>query len=225
MVAVSMRAHRRAGLIMFLTLVGCTSVPDLPDSADVATSAAASTSASRDTGPAGLASSTWSLTRKDDPAAAQTVAEDGIAPPGPYGGILSGQGLERPPVGQQIFRVEFGPNGQMLRVSDNRYFLANIYGADIPVGETWTAATLPGVAYRSASFGLQVGDRFGVAVFVQVRFGAIYLGRAVLYSWGTVNGDQLDGQFGYLLDFSDGLLAALGQVADQYPASGERVSE
>jgi hypothetical protein len=58
---------------------------------------------------------------------------------------------------------------------------------------------------------------------VQVRLSDQYLGRAVLYAWGTQDSDRVTGTFGYLLDFRGGLLAGLGQAADQYPIEGERL--
>ncbi len=112
----------------------------------------------------------------------------------------------------------------MTEVAENKYFLAKIYGTMVPVGGSWTSSTLPGVAYRSASFGLELDDRFGVAVVVHVRFGNFFLGRAVLYSWGTIADDVIEGQFGYLLDFTDGIVRFLGTVADQYPVKGNRIT-
>jgi hypothetical protein len=204
-------------------LAACVPVPALPETLDVATSAADRVTAARKTGPADLADSTWSLARiaeSDNPD--PNITRSG--PPGPYGGILAGNALERPPVGERIFLVEFGPGGEMVRITENRFFLADIYGPDVPVGGEWTGTTLPGVFYRSASYGIQIGDRFGVAVVVNVRFGEVFLGRAILYAWGTMDDDRIDGQFGYLLDFTDGAAAFLGTVADQYAVEGQRVA-
>lgn len=211
-------------LVALAWLVGCAPTFDLPESFDVATTATEKTSALAGSGAASLANSTWSLERVDDGSDAVN-SNDGDAPPGPYGGILNGDALERPPVGERIFLIELGAAGQMLRVTENRFFLAEIYGSEISIGSEWSPTVLPGVAFRSATYGVQLGSRYGFAVVVHVRFGEVFLGSAVLYSWGTVDGDALTGQLGYVLDFTRGAVPSLGTVADQYPVRGERVAE
>jgi hypothetical protein len=151
--------------------------------------------------------------------------DDPEPPPGPYGGILSGEGLARPPVGERIFLIEFGPGGEMVEARENRFFLAQFYGSTVPIGEAWVNTTLPGVVFQSASYGLQEGDHYGIAVVVHVRFANFFLGRAILYSWGDIDGDGITGQFGYLLDFTEGVVSFLGTTADQYPVTGERIEE
>lgn len=209
-----------AGLVA-MTAMGCGGVPALPETFEVATSATEKFEAESDSGPAGLTNSTWSLARVAGP---NEDAEDSAdtAPSGPYGGILSGDALERPPVGERIFLVEFGDEGQMVNVTENRFFLPRFYGDEVQITSDWHATSLPGVSYSSASYGLDVAGRFGVAVIVHVRFGNFFLGRAILYSWGTQAEDTIDGQFGYLLDFTDGVVRSLGTIADQYPIHGER---
>lgn len=210
------------GAVVGLLATGCGGVPALPDTFEVATSGTEKTEAQKGTGPAGLANSTWSLTRVADPDDSGDAGAADTTPPGPYGGLLSGDALERPPVGERIFLVEFGDQGQMVLASENRFFLPRFYGSDVPIGSQWRGTTLLGVAYNSASYGLEVGGRFGVAVIVHVRFGNFFLGRAILYSWGVQTDDTLTGTFGYLLDFTDGIVAGLGTIADQYPVTGQR---
>jgi hypothetical protein len=212
------------GLAILGGAVGCGGVPVLPQMLDVSTSASAKIPAERGTGPAALADSMWSLVRvadPGDPAEADTGGES--AARGPYGGILTGAGLERPPVGERIFLVEFGAGGVMTRVTENRFFLPRIYGSTVPVGGDWHGTTLPGISFASASYGVQDEDVFGSAVVVNVRLGNLFLGRAILYSWGTVAGHRIEGQFGYLLDFTEGMVSQLGTIADQYPVVGERI--
>lgn len=205
------------------TLVaGCAPTFELPGSFDVATTASEKTSAPAGSGAAFLANSTWSLARVDDGSHATETGAD--APPGPYGGILNGDALERPPVGERIFLIALGNSGEMVRVTENRFFLAEIYGSEIPIGGEWTATALPGVSFRSATYGVEIGTRYGFATVVHVRFGDIFLGSAVLYSWGTIDGESLTGQLGYLLDFTRGAVPALGTIADQYPVAGERTA-
>lgn len=221
------RMSCRLNLILCGLLVAsaaCNAVPDLPDSVDVATTNIDRSNAPADTGPSSLADSSWSLARVADPDNPDDEEAE-AAPPGPYGGILSGDALARPPVGERIFVVRFGPNGEMVEVTENRFFLTEVYGMTVPVGGEWSSAAIPGIFFRSASFGVQAGDRFGIAVQVQVRFGDVFLGRAILYAWGTVAGDMLTGQFGYLLDFTDGAAPFLGTIADQYPVEGQRLAE
>lgn len=206
---------------------GCRTAPALSSSIEVALSKTTSQSAERGVGPAGLANSQWSIVRKADPGPSSKSSALTMLtppPPGPYGGFLSGQALKRPPVGEEIFVAQFGDEGQMTQVTNNRYLLASVYGQTIPIGTAWWNSSLPGVSYRSASYGVQDGDRVGLAVVVHVRFLQTFVGKAVLYSWGALSNDVIDGQFGYLIDFRDGALPMLGTIADQYPIEGRRVA-
>ncbi|MBL8877721.1 MAG: hypothetical protein JNG88_01275 [Phycisphaerales bacterium] len=202
---------------------GCAPTFELPASFDVATTASEKTSASAGSGVPLLANSTWSLARVDNGSDSAT-AMSGDQPAGPYGGILNGDALERPPIGERIFLIELGAAGEMVRVTENRFFLAEIYGEEVPIDGEWAGTVLPGVSFRSATFGVGVGSRYGFAVVVHVRFGEIFLGSAVLYSWGTISDGALTGQLGYLLDFTRGAVPALGTIADQYAISGQRVA-
>ncbi len=207
-------------LVPLLALTGCPPVGDLPDTVEVFFSAAERQEAARDSGPSGLANSSWRVIRK----AGADESEPSSVPPGPYGGLLNGGILQRPPAGEQIFIIDLGADGEMTRARENQYFLADIYGRDVPIGDDWSPTVLPLTSFRSASYGVQIGDRIGLAVEVQVRFGGAYVGRAVLYTWGTLNGDRIDGVFGYLLDFEGGLGAALLMSGgDQYDIFAERV--
>lgn len=210
-------------VLLCAIMAGCGSVPALPESLDVATSATQKGEASKESGPPGLANSTWSLSRLPDPQDAGNVGAND-APLGPYGGILNGDALARPPAGERIFLVQFGDVGQMVHVTENRFFLPDFYGSEVSISEQWHRTTLPGVLYNSASYGLEVGGRFGLAVVVHVRFGNLFLGRATLYAWGTKEADSIAGTFGYLLDFTDGFVRSLGTIADQYPIEGERLA-
>ncbi len=213
----------RPGLIaaVALAILGCEGAPSLPETFDVATTAAARTAAAANSGPAVFADSVWSIIRTPDPAGEDAAP---TSDPGPYGGLLNGDALPRPPAGERVFLVHFGAGGEMVRVSENLYFLAEFYGEDVPVGGAWTNTTLPGIVFHSASYGVQLGERFGIAVVVDVRFRQLYLGRAILYAWGTTADATLTGQLGYFIDFTGGAAPSLGTIADQYPVSGERIS-
>lgn len=202
-----------------IATVGCGGVPGLPTTLEVAVSAMDKTEAAAGSGVAGLANSVWSIERTDP------ATDENVDPPtsGPYGGLLTGERLDRPPVGERIFLIEFGPAGEFVEVRENRFFLPRIYGDTVEVGGDWASTTFGGVSFRSESYGVEVGERFGTAVVVNVRFGNFFLGRATLYAWGTQADDQLAGTFGYVIDFTEGVVAFLGSRADQYPITGERI--
>lgn len=201
-----------------LALVGC-AVPELPENLDVAISSTDSESAPRDSGPMAAANNSWKAFRKADDSGNTKQAL-----PGPYGGLLDGGILERPPVDGQIFVVDFGDDGAMTGIHENKYFLPEVYGSDVPVGGEWSPSTVPFVRFRSASYGTSLDDRFGMAVIVHVKFVDIYIGRAVIYAWGTIADDRIDGTLGYLLDFTGGIGGfAFNAGGDQYPFYAERV--
>lgn len=210
-------------VVIAAALAGCGSVPALPETFDAATSATEKSEAPRDSGPPRFGDNVWSLARVADPNNPDDDTDD-QTPSGPYGGLLSGEALDRPPVGEQIFLIEFD-EGVMVNVTENRFFLPRFYGDEVAVGGEWQGTTLPGVFYNSACYGLEIDGRFGLAVIVHVRFFNFFLGRAIIYSWGTMadDGKSLTGTFGYLLDFTEGIAATLGTIADQYPIEGTRV--
>lgn len=199
----------------------------LPDALDVNISADQKLPAAIHSGPPVLEHSTWSVFRKPDPPGTAAPPEP---PPGPYGGLLNGGLLARPPTDTRMFRIEFGPGGVVTRVLENLFFLADVYGPSVPVTSQPSPTSIPGVTFRSASYGVQVGERFGIAVVVHVDLWGAYVGRAVLYAWGTVGGgedgaglDRIDGTFGYLLDFEGGLGGLLLTTGgDQYPVYAVR---
>jgi len=196
-------------------MVGCP-VQELPGTFAVAITAAERVAAARASGPEDAANSSWAVFRKADP---ESKAESG-----PYGGLLNGGILERPPVDGQIFIADFGENAQVTNVHESKYLLPAIYGEEIEVGGEWAQSTIPFLRFKSASYGVQVDNRYGAAVLVHVRFGPIYVGRAIIYNWGTINGDRLDGTFGYLLDFTGGAAdLLLDSAGDQYPFYGTRL--
>ncbi len=209
----------RVALILFPAVLilpaGCPTATAPPDTFDVAVSATDKRSVARDTGPAELANSTWALFRKADPDESTTASDSA---PGPYGGLLNGGLLARPPAGTQMFVADFGDVGQLTTIRENLYFLADIYGTEIPVGGSWSGSSIPGLEFRSASYGLQLGDTFGLAIVVNVRLNQTFVGRAIIYSWGTIASNEIDGTFGYLLDFSDGIGGLFLETGgDQYP--------
>lgn len=195
-----------------IALVGC-GVPELPDTFDVAISAAEMVNAPRGSGAAAAAHATWTGFRGPDAKSGEKAA------PGPYGGLLNGGILERPPVDGQVFIADFGAWGDITAIHENQYFLPQVYGDELEVGGDWAAATVPFMRFKSACYGVQIDDRYGLAVVVHVRLGPLYVGRAIIYSWGTIGEeDGIVGQFGYLLDFTDGLAdIVLDSGGDQYP--------
>lgn len=202
---------------VMLPLTGC-SLRELPDTFEVAMSAGERLSAPRNSGAADAVNSTWAGFRKADPAPAEKAA------PGPYGGLLTGGIVERPPVNGKIFVADFGAAGEITAIRENRYFLPQIYGEQIDIGGDWAKAKIPLLRFKSASYGLQLGERYGFAVLVHVSLGRAYVGRAIIYSWGSIGEDRLDGTFGYLLDFTGGLAdLVLDSGGDQYPFYAEKL--
>lgn len=185
-----------------LALVGC-GVPDLPETLDVALSATEKLNAPRNSGPASLADTSWSARGKADPAASSGAK--GIPQTGPYGGLLTGGLLPRPAPDEQMFLADFGSEGQVAGIRENTYLLPRIYGVEVPVTEEWTKTSIPLLSFRSASYGLESDDRYGFAILVQVKAGPIFVGRAFLYSWGQAAEERIDGTFGYLFDFTEGI--------------------
>jgi len=206
-----------------LPLLGCLSaVPDgIPETLDVVLPAGQVHPAARDTGPALLADSGWELFRTEDP---DNPGDEPAGGPGPYGGLLEGGVLNRPPVGEKIARVTFDASGRLVQVQENRYLLPEVYGRTITIDGTAGATALPGLTFRSASFGLSINDQFGVVVYVDVRAFGARVGHAIIYAWGTRREDRIDGIFGYRLDFSNGLAdLVLDSAGDQYPVEALRV--
>ncbi len=210
--------------VVLTNLGGCPGITIIPDTLDVSISATEKVSAERDSGPPNLADSSWAVFRVADPNDPDDEPDADAPPPGPYGGLLNGGLIARPPIGEQIFIVDFGAGGVATGVRENRFFLPEFYGSEVPIRSTWTPTTIPGVLYRSASFGVEVDGRFGAAIFVEVRFAGLLVGQAVLYAWGTRDDAELNGTFGYLLDFTDGIGRVLLLTGgDQYPFRAELV--
>ncbi len=222
----SIRSSAQVSIVLCLALglAGCMGSIELPAEFAVATSGTEKTSAMPDSGLERFANAKWALFRVAE--VGEDPQEQTEVPSGPYGGLLDGGFLARPPADAQIFVVEFGERGQALRVTENKYFLADIYGDTVGVGPAWRPASLPGVRFRSTGYAVEDGERFGLAVLVRVEFLSIYVGRAVLYAWGTGDDERLEGQFGYLLDFAGGIGdLILNTTGDQYPFYATRVEE
>ncbi|RJP38329.1 MAG: hypothetical protein C4547_04645 [Phycisphaerales bacterium] len=208
--------------LMCLPTWGCFTSGAPSETLEVVLPGGAKETAEAGTGPALLAGGTWAGFRKADPD--EDPSEDPEPAPGPYGGLLNGGLLERPPVDEQIFLIDLDADGKATRVRENKYFLPDIYGATIPVDNEFRSASLFGVTFAARSFGVSVEDAFGIAIEARVRLFGIYVGRAIIYAWGTGDDRRVDGQFGYLLNFDGGLGDLLLDTGgDQYPFYAERV--
>ncbi|GMV97663.1 MAG: hypothetical protein HRF43_02190 [Phycisphaerae bacterium] len=196
---------RSLTVVPFLFLsAGCifNPVPNLPEELEVVLPAGQKAAALVNSGPELLDGSVWSLFRKPD--AEGATPPDGTAP-GPYGGLLTGGFLERPAPDALMGLVHFGPGGRVTRISENAFYLPEIFGTDIVVDGRFHGTRVPGLRLAAASFGVSDGDRIGVALPVDVRFLGVPVGTAVVYHWGTRTGDRIDGTFGYQADFTGGL--------------------
>src|SRR5262249_47183099 len=135
-----------------------------------------------------------------------------------YGPLIAGGVLPRPPADEPFFIVDFDEAGRLAQIHENKYILAEIYGTELTVSEDWAPTTLVGVSFRSTCYGVELNGPFGIAVVVHVQLNGLYVGKATLYTWGTVTGDRIDGQFGYVLDFTNGIVEGiLTTGGDQYP--------
>lgn len=230
---------------------GCGALPPLPETVSLPISETETVEAAIGTGPALLANSVWDITRAADSyeprptgylvgralSRAVLASRNYAANKRPRTPVL-GAGLSadaaantqarldyfpRPDVGETIFVVHFGPQGEMIEVTENEYLLPRLYGTEVAIGGRWVPTPLPGVAFRSESYGLADGDRYAVAARFQVRFLACPLATALVYSFGELTGDLSEGKFGYRIDFTNGILPFLGRLQDEYPAMGERI--
>lgn len=165
-------------------------------------------------GPMLLANSTWAGFRIAE-AGEEEDARAEVTPRGPYGSLLNGGVLDRPPAETQIFLADFGEDGSFTAIRENRYFLPDIYGETMPVDGKVHNASIPGLQFRPVSFGVSEGDEVAMAVVVDVTMIGLRAGTATIYAWGTVEGDRLDGVFGYQIEFV-GLFAVLPSGGDQY---------
>lgn len=212
-----MRRPLAATIVLSLVvLAGCPLSTGLPSELDVVLPQNQKQTVAANTGPQSLGGATWAIFRKFDPNAPDDPQS--VAPaPGPYGGLLNGGLLERPPVDGLIFLVDVATGGRITRVRENQYFLADIYGSDLEITSDRRPTSLPGITYRAASFGVSVGGQIGLAAYVEVDFLGLRVGHAILYAWGTLADGRVDGTFGYLLDFSNGLGdLLLDTTGDQY---------
>jgi hypothetical protein len=63
-----------------------------------------------------------------------------------------------------------------------------------------------------------------VAILVHVRLNGLYVGQVMIYSWAAVEGERMDGQFGYQFDFSQGFgRFFVPRTGDQYKFYATRV--
>lgn len=215
----SFRANRRwmrqIATIPVILALGCAPSPSPPDSVDVAITSATKVSAARGSGPAVLADATWAAFRKADP-------NDGAAADAPstspYGGVLDGRNiLQRPEPDTVMLRIRFGANGRAELLSDNDFYAPQIFGPEFIIdGQVHTSAT-PLLVYATNSYGVSDGNRFGFAAPIEVWLGGLPVGEGLAYAWGVVDGDRLDGTFGYQVKITlPGTPFGEGG-ADQYP--------
>lgn len=219
------RSPTRVAIVLGLStivLTGCNGAPVLPDSLNVVLPDDQHAGAAANTGPELLAGQTWALRRPAD-ATDDDLRSDANPAPGPYGSLLNGGQLARPMPGQVFARVDFGPDGVLERARDNCCLLPELYGSTIEVSSQSQATSIPGGTFASSSYGVSIGDRFGVAIFAEVRFFGSKVGTAVVYAWGTRDGDTLIGTFGYKLDFGNSFASRfLKTGGDQYAIEGTR---
>lgn len=204
-----------AGVMVLAT--GCFGPPNLPEELDVVLPGGVTQASQRGTGPTNLAGDTWAARRATPPeGTADEPAES------PYGGLIGSGFLTRPEPDDLMFRVVVADDGRATRVTDNFFYLRDVFGPTFVLDGAFHPAATPGINYAADSFGATVDDQFGIAIPVEVRFFGLPVGTATVYAWGTVAGDQLTGQFGYSIDLEPIPDLLLGSGADQYPFYADR---
>jgi len=122
-----------------------------------------------------------------------------------------------------MVRVHFGDQGRATQATENAFYVPQFLGETITIdGQLQQAAPLPVLSYAAASYGTEEGNRVGIALRVEVRFFGIPSAQAVVYAWGPLDGDRIEGVFGYSADITPLLALLLGSGADQYPVLAER---
>ena len=203
-------------LAVSLLTAGCPVAPAPLDTLDIVLPGAIKRTVAARTGPELLAAGAWAGFRKADGNEQSDLVADPA--PGPYGSLLNGGLLARPPADTQIFILDISESGRVTLLRENAYFLPDLYGDSSVIDGTFLATTIPGVTYSLESFGVSVDDAIGLAIVSDVRFLGLPVGMAIIYAWGTGDAERIDGQFGYQLDFSNGLGGlVLESGGDQYP--------
>lgn len=148
----------------------------LPQSMMVILSAQAALEAPLDSGPNPLANTIWAM----------------------YEGNADVEGKSPLPA-KLLVRIEFGPDGQVVRAFDNVAFGAETIGMELlPDGEVHTTP-FPGAAYVAGSYGGHDGREIGFAAGGKFLVGPLEAATATIYAYGTLNeaGDRVDGVLGY----------------------------
>ncbi len=197
-----------------LAFAGCFGAPDLPTELDVVLPNDVRQVAQAGSGVPLLADSSWDLFRKADE---QETENDAMPAESPYGGLLGRGFLERLPPDTRMIRLTFDSAGVATGASENAFYVPDLIGDSLVFDGEFHPTRFPGVAYAAIPFAVTAGNQLGIALPVEVRFLGLQVATAVAYAWGTVDGDRIDGTFGYNVDFN--LLAdlLLGSGADQYP--------
>jgi hypothetical protein len=199
-----------------LLTAGCPIAPAPLDTVDVVLPGGVTQPVDAGTGPELLAGGAWAGFRKHDGNERSDLVADPA--PGPDGSLLNGGLLARPPADTQAFILDLAADGRATRLRENAYFIPELYTSTSAIDGTFLSTTLPEMTYSLQSFGVSVDDAMGIAIVSDVRYLGMPVGMATIYAWGSGDTDRIDGQFGYLLDFSNGLGGLLFESGgDQYP--------
>lgn len=218
--AATLRGVRLASATLLVFGAGCFGPPNLPDEVDVVLPGGVVRTSQKGTGPTNLAGDTWAARRATPPEGTSDEPAES-----PYGGLIGSGFLTRPEPDDLMFRVVVADDGRATRVTDNFFYLRDVFGPTFVLDGAFHPAATPGISYGADSFGAAVDDQFGIAIPVEVRFFGLPVGTATVYAWGTVSGDQLIGQFGYSIDLEPIPDLLLGSGADQYPFYADRDAE
>lgn len=95
-----------------------------------------------------------------------------------------------------LFKVEFGPHGELVRLFDNRIMPETI-GNELVGDGTVRPIVLAGLAYVGASYAGQNDSGLGFSAFCSVLLGPLQVGTGTFHFTGTLNGDRLEGTYGW----------------------------
>lgn len=92
-----------------------------------------------------------------------------------------------------LFRVEFGSDGEVMRIFDSFVFASEWLGSEIVPDTNAHPTDLAGGSYISGAYATEQDDRVGVLGVLHGLLLGTHLGTATLSFSGSLQGDRIDG--------------------------------
>ncbi len=92
-----------------------------------------------------------------------------------------------------LFRIQFGPNGEVERLFDSFVFAQPWLGNEIVADGQPHATAFPGGSYISGAYASEEDDRIGVLGVLHGLLAGLHLGTARLSLYGLFDGDRFTG--------------------------------